>query len=84
MTLTMRSSHLCLRQGESPIDGIHSEALVKSMIDHGHKDARTIASLDDLPETIKALAKPGGMVVCLGAGSISAHANALVEKLSAR
>ena len=68
--------------GESPIEGIHADALVKSMINHGHKDARTIASLDDLPATIKALAKPGGMVVCLGAGSISAHANALAEKLS--
>jgi len=63
------------------MEGINADALVKSMIDHGHKDARTIASLDDLPETIKALAQPGGMVVCLGAGSISAHANGLVEKL---
>ena len=68
--------------GEQPIDGINHEALVKSMTSHGHKGARAIASLDDLPDEIKALAEPGGMVVCLGAGSISAYANGLAEKLA--
>ena len=68
--------------GEQPIEGINHEALVKSMTSHGHKGARAIASLDDLPEEIKALAEPGGMVVCLGAGSISAYANGLAEKLA--
>ena len=67
--------------GESPITGINSETLVKSITTHGHRGAETLASLEDLPDAIRRLAKPGAMVVCLGAGSISAHANELVEKL---
>ena len=67
--------------GEEPIEGINHEALVKSIRSHGHKGAAVLSSLDDLPEAIKAIAKPGAMVVCLGAGSISAYANGLAEKL---
>ncbi|NBC12452.1 MAG: UDP-N-acetylmuramate--L-alanine ligase [Gammaproteobacteria bacterium] len=67
--------------GEAPIEGIDSEALVASLIRHGHRDARTLSSLDDLPAAIRDLARPGAMVVCLGAGSISTHANALAAKL---
>ena len=67
--------------GEAPIPGIDHEALVKSIASHGHKDVHALASLDDLPATIKEIARPGDMVVCLGAGSISAHANELAGKL---
>ncbi len=68
--------------GETPIPGIDHEALVKSIASHGHKNVHALDSLDALPATIREIAKPGDMVVCLGAGSISAHANALVGKLS--
>lgn len=68
--------------GESPIEGINHEALVKSIASHGHKGAQVLASLDDLPDAIRKLAKPGGMVVCLGAGSISTHANTLAQALA--
>lgn len=67
--------------GETPVPGITHEALVKSISSHGHRGARTLASLDDLPEAIRELAEPGGMVVCLGAGDITAHANALATSL---
>lgn len=48
---------------------------------HGHKEAHTLADLETLPQLIKDIAKPGDMVVCMGAGSISAHANSLIEAL---
>jgi len=67
---------------EQPIEGITHEALVASIRSHGHKGAAVLNGLDDLPEAIRALAKPGGMVVCLGAGDISVHANALAGKLA--
>lgn len=70
--------------GETPIEGITHEALVRSIISHGHKGVSALGALDDLPEAIKALAKPGGMVVCLGAGDISTYANALAERLAKR
>jgi UDP-N-acetylmuramate--alanine ligase len=67
--------------GESPIDGVTPEALVASIAKTGHADARRIASLDDLPALVRAEAKPGDIVVCLGAGDITAYANALPAKL---
>ena len=67
--------------GEAPVEGIDHEALVNSLKRHGHRDARTLDSLDALPAAIRELARPGAMVVCLGAGSISTHANDLEAKL---
>jgi UDP-N-acetylmuramate--alanine ligase len=67
--------------GESPIDGITHETLVASIRSHGHKDASVLSSLDELPDAIKSIAKPGAMIVCLGAGDISRYANELVGRL---
>jgi UDP-N-acetylmuramate--alanine ligase len=39
--------------------------------------------LDNLPEFVRAEAKSGDIVVCLGAGDITAYANALPGKLGA-
>jgi len=67
--------------GETPIEGITHETLVASIKRHGHRGAHVLASLDDLPEAIRAIAKPGGMVVCLGAGDITRYAGDLADKL---
>jgi len=68
--------------GEDPIEGIDDKALVASIQGHGHKHARSVSDLDALPDLIREIAEPGDMVVCMGAGSISAHANALAETLN--
>jgi UDP-N-acetylmuramate--alanine ligase len=67
--------------GETPIDDVNSDALVISLKSHGHRDARRIASMDSLPDFVRAEAKPGDIVVCLGAGDITVYANALPGKL---
>ncbi|MCA8887128.1 MAG: UDP-N-acetylmuramate--L-alanine ligase, partial [Hyphomonadaceae bacterium] len=69
--------------GETPIDGISADTLAASLKSHGHRDARRLGSLDDLPAFVRAEAKPGDIVVCLGAGDITAYANALPAKLGA-
>ncbi len=69
--------------GETPIEGISADALAASLKSHGHRDARRLGSLDDLPAFVRAEAKPGDIVVCLGAGDITAYANALPGKLGA-
>ena len=69
--------------GESSIDGFNHETLVASIVRNGHRGAATIPSMEALPETLKALAEPGAMVVCLGAGDITKYAAELAEKLSA-
>lgn len=68
--------------GERPIEGITHEALVRSIRSHGHKGADVLSSLNELPQAIQAIAEPGGMVVCLGAGDISTYANELARRLA--
>ncbi|MEP5732470.1 MAG: UDP-N-acetylmuramate--L-alanine ligase [Sulfitobacter sp.] len=69
--------------GEDPIEGASRDDLVAGMIRHGHRHARAVVGEDDLARLVKEQAGPGDMVVCLGAGTISAWANALPEKLAA-
>ncbi len=67
--------------GEDPIPGAGRDDLVHGLIAHGHRHARAVESEDDLVRLIREQARPGDMVVCLGAGTISAWANALPEKM---
>ena len=67
--------------GEDPIDGADRDGLVAGLVRHGHRHAVAIDQQDDLTALVKAEAKPGDMVVCLGAGTISAWANELADKL---
>ena len=67
--------------GEDPIPGAARDDLVAGLIAHGHRHARALAEEADLARLVKEVAQPGDMVVCLGAGTISAWANALPAKL---
>ncbi|MDX2482241.1 MAG: UDP-N-acetylmuramate--L-alanine ligase [Pseudodonghicola sp.] len=67
--------------GEDPIPGASRDDLVAGLIRHGHRHACAIGSQQDLAALVRAEAKPGDMVVCLGAGTISAWANRLPELL---
>ncbi|MDQ7069136.1 MAG: UDP-N-acetylmuramate--L-alanine ligase [Rhodobacterales bacterium] len=68
--------------GEDPIEGANRDDLVAGLINHGHRAALAIGSQDDLVALIRAEAKPGDMVICLGAGTISAWANKLPELMA--
>ncbi|WP_300582489.1 UDP-N-acetylmuramate--L-alanine ligase [Marivita sp.] len=67
--------------GEDPIEGASRDDLVAGLIRHGHRHARAILNEDDLERLVREQARPGDMVVCLGAGTISAWANGLPERL---
>ncbi len=67
--------------GEAPIPGASRDDLVAGLIGHGHRHARAVQDLDDLTRLVREQTKPGDMVVCLGAGTISAWANALPKML---
>jgi UDP-N-acetylmuramate--alanine ligase len=69
--------------GETPIPGASRDDLVAGLIRHGHRHARAILSEDDLERLVREQARPGDMVVCLGAGTISAWANGLPARLGA-
>ena len=67
--------------GEDPIPGASRDDLVAGLIAHGHRHARALQDESELARLVKEQARPGDMVVCLGAGTISAWANALPAKL---
>ncbi|CAK0770093.1 UDP-N-acetylmuramate--L-alanine ligase [Azospirillaceae bacterium] len=67
--------------GEAPIPGVDRDALVQGLRMRGHRMALPLAGSEQLAEQIRGMAQPGDLVVCLGAGSISAWANALPAEL---
>ncbi|MFD3191130.1 UDP-N-acetylmuramate--L-alanine ligase [Sedimentitalea sp. HM32M-2] len=67
--------------GEEPIAGASRDDLVAGLIRHGHRHARALHREEDLERLVREQTGPGDMVVCLGAGTISAWANALPERL---
>jgi UDP-N-acetylmuramate--alanine ligase len=69
--------------GETPVDGIDRDALVAGLQAHGHRSARPLGSPQELAALVRSFARPGDMVVCLGAGSITGWANALPDELAA-
>jgi UDP-N-acetylmuramate--alanine ligase len=70
--------------GEEPIDGVSRDALVGGLRAHGHRAAHALRAPEGLAEFVVHHARPGDLVVCLGAGSISAWANALPAELAER
>jgi UDP-N-acetylmuramate--alanine ligase len=69
--------------GEEPIPGASRDDLVAGLIRHGHRHSRAILGEDDLERLVREQTQPGDMVVCLGAGTISAWAGRLPERLAA-
>ena len=67
--------------GEAPIAGASRDDLVAGLIRHGHRHARAVTDEDDLLRLVREQARPGDMVVCLGAGTISAWANNLPSRM---
>jgi UDP-N-acetylmuramate--alanine ligase len=67
--------------GEKPIEGINRDTMVQGLQERGHKHALALESAEALPGVIAELARPGDMVLCLGAGNITQWANALPQDL---
>ncbi|MBS0361589.1 MAG: UDP-N-acetylmuramate--L-alanine ligase [Proteobacteria bacterium] len=69
--------------GEAPIEGVSRDALVEGLRRYGHRRALPLESPAELPTMIREEAKPGDLVVLLGAGDITAWAYALPDQLTA-
>ncbi len=67
--------------GEAAIEGVDRDALVDGLRARGHRDVRPLPDPDRLAELIAASAADGDMVVCLGAGTVTAWAQKLPEDL---
>jgi len=69
--------------GETPIEGADRDALVAGLRARGHRNVTALTDRALLAPLISELAAPGDMVVCLGAGDITAWAAALPGELEA-
>ena len=67
--------------GEAPIEGINRDMLVALTQRAGHRDVHPLPAPADIPGLIWQVARPGDVVVCLGAGNITAWAHALPGQL---
>jgi UDP-N-acetylmuramate--alanine ligase len=63
--------------GETPIEGVNRDMLVGLVRHAGHLDVTPLGAPGDLPGLIWQMARPGDVVVFLGAGNITAWAHAL-------
>ncbi len=68
--------------GESPIEGYDRDDFVNNLRAHGHPSVEALEQPDDLAELVMAKARPGDVVMCLGAGTITNWAAALPEQIS--
>lgn len=67
--------------GEDVIEGATRDDLVAGLVRHGHRHAEALNDEADLAQFVRTHAASGDMVVCLGAGTISAWANGLPARL---
>jgi UDP-N-acetylmuramate--alanine ligase len=69
--------------GEAPIEGASHDALAEGLRDRGHRHVHRIDQPEQLAPMVQSLARPGDIVVCLGAGTITHWAYALPQQLAA-
>jgi len=69
--------------GETPIKDVNRDSLVASLRAHGHREVIPLPNAGELAKIVHGLAKPGDLVVCLGAGNITQWAYALPGELKA-
>jgi UDP-N-acetylmuramate--alanine ligase len=69
--------------GEQPIEGASRDDLVSGIKARGHRSAQGMDAPEQLAGMVRALAKPGDYVICLGAGTITNWAYALPAELAA-
>ena len=68
--------------GEAPIAGADRDSLVIGLTGHGHRNAMAVADEAALKAFLTEHCQSGDMLICLGAGSISAWAHGLVSEFN--
>jgi UDP-N-acetylmuramate--alanine ligase len=69
--------------GEAPMEGVNRDSLVEGLRRFGHGRVLPLEAVTQLPRLIRDETSPGDLVVCLGAGDITAWAYALPGQLEA-
>ncbi len=69
--------------GEQPIKGAGQADLISGLRAGGHRSVHSICDPEELADKVAVLAKPGDIVICLGAGNITHWAYKLPKELEA-
>jgi len=56
--------------GEPPIHGVHGGLIAEGLREHGHKDVHYLPALNEVPQFLSEMLRPGDMVLTLGAGDV--------------
>jgi UDP-N-acetylmuramate--alanine ligase len=67
--------------GEAPIPGVTGEALAQAVRSTARSPVHFVPALEDLPEAVVQVVRPGDLVVTLGAGSIGSVADRILAAL---
>jgi UDP-N-acetylmuramate--alanine ligase len=66
---------------ESPIEGITAEVLAAKIREYGHRHVDHTGSLEESIKAVVAAAKPGDLILTLGAGSVAKAGEELIKSL---
>jgi UDP-N-acetylmuramate--alanine ligase len=69
--------------GERPIPGVRGEQIAQGAREHGHKNVRYVPAKEELPEQVLAVARPGDMILVMGAGDIWRIGEEILRRLAA-
>jgi UDP-N-acetylmuramate--alanine ligase len=70
--------------GEKPIPGITSELLAKAIAEHGHGAVRYVRDRSELAAELARQARPGDVVIALGAGDVNKVLGPVATDIRAR
>jgi UDP-N-acetylmuramate--alanine ligase len=66
---------------ENKIPGVDAAGLVEAIQAHGHRDAHLVSDLETVVDRVLAEARPGDLVITLGAGNISTLGTRILARL---
>jgi UDP-N-acetylmuramate--alanine ligase len=70
--------------GEAAIPGVTIDALAAAVRAATRGGVRVVRALDDVPEAVAALVRPGDLVITLGAGSIGSAGERILDAIRNR
>ena len=69
---------------EDPVPGVTGQIVVDAARSHGMEDVRFVKNKHDLPDALNELAKPGDLIITLGAGDVTLVGPMLAQLLEQR
>jgi len=70
--------------GERAIPGVHGGQIAETVLHHGHKSVTFVPVKEDLVDAVLAVARPGDIVMTMGAGDIWKIGEEIVRRLESR